>query len=219
VIVDLGSTTGTLVNGSPINGPTVLKPLDKVQLGGTVFEIQLPAPPPAQAAAPPVHAQAQYRGPAPLPGCVFVAYGRGCALELYDDKVRITREGGLSNLLIHGLRGDKEILLRSVTAIQFKPAGTLTVGYIQFTFGGGQETKKALFDAVSDENTVIFLPDQQPAFERIKMLIEEKTRQQHSPQQVAAYSPADELTKLGNLLQQGLITREEFESAKRKLGF
>ncbi|XKK19676.1 hypothetical protein HFP67_29205 [Bacillus sp. CB102A.1] len=33
-----------------------------------------------------------------------------------------------------GLKGDKEILIKHLSSIQFKPAGTFTNGYIQLLF-------------------------------------------------------------------------------------
>ena len=40
VVEDLGSTNGTLVNGHAITQPTVLKPGDRVEVGGTVLEVR-----------------------------------------------------------------------------------------------------------------------------------------------------------------------------------
>jgi len=41
VVEDLRSTNGTLVNGSKIVGPTVLSPGDRVEIGDTVFRVEV----------------------------------------------------------------------------------------------------------------------------------------------------------------------------------
>jgi hypothetical protein len=44
----------------------------------------------------------------------------------------------------------------------------MTAGFIQFTFSGGDESKKGLFDATKDENTVMFQSKDQADFEKIR---------------------------------------------------
>jgi hypothetical protein len=148
-----------------------------------------------------------------------VAQGKACALEVYSDKVKITRSQGFSNLMLHGLKGEREIYLRTVSGIVFKPVGSMTVGYLQFTFAGGQETKKALLDAVQDSNTVIFETKDQPAFEYAKGIIEQRIAAIHTQGGVNIASPADELAKLHQLLQAGAISQAEYDTQKRRLGF
>ena len=52
-----------------------------------------------------------------------------------------------------------------------KKAG-LTNGYIQFIFVGSQESKKGVFAATQDENTVMFTKKEQPKAEEIKKYVE-----------------------------------------------
>ena len=61
-------------------------------------------------------------------------------LVVYEDKVTITPKGVLGLMPI-GLKGTKTIPFGSITGIQFKDAGTLFSGYIQFTIPGGNESK------------------------------------------------------------------------------
>lgn len=69
-------------------------------------------------------------------------------------------------------RGDKVIPLRSLTAVQLKPAGLLSNGFIEFTIGGGSERTSrvgsATVGAVSNENAVVFTRKQQAAFEALR---------------------------------------------------
>jgi hypothetical protein len=93
-------------------------------------------------------------------------------LVLLETKVRITRRSGILALVTQGLRSDKEIAIKDISSIELKKAGTFN-GYIELIIEGG-EAKKGLFDAALDENTVTFRARHQPAFEKIKVAIEEK---------------------------------------------
>ena len=101
------------------------------------------------------------------------AKGIGAHLELLEHKVRIRRKG-LLDLATHGFKGDKEILLSRISAIQFKDAGLAVNGYIQFTIMGGAEAKGGIWQATADENTVMFNRWQRGAFRKIKEAIEQR---------------------------------------------
>ena len=76
-------------------------------------------------------------------------------IEVFDDKVTITPKGILA-LMNKGLKGTKTIPFSSISAIQFKEAGAVFSGYLQFTIPGGNESKGGVFSAASDENTFMF---------------------------------------------------------------
>lgn len=84
------------------------------------------------------------------------AKGWNSQLQLFETKVRITRKGFLS-FAQQGLRGDKDILIKEISSIQFKKVGWTVNGYIQFTFRGGQESKSGFWDANKDENKLHLL--------------------------------------------------------------
>ena len=101
-----------------------------------------------------------------------IAKGYNGQLLLFNNKIRIERKG-LLPFLTQGYKGQKDIYLKQISSIQFKPAGLITNGYIQFAFIGGSENKGGLFQAVKDENTIMFTKKQQKDFEEIRDLIEE----------------------------------------------
>ena len=68
-------------------------------------------------------------------------------------------------------KGDKEIFLDQISAVQLKKASALISGYIQFTIPGGNEKLKGIFEATDDENTVMFRKDQNKVAEEIKNMI------------------------------------------------
>jgi len=147
----------------------------------------------------------------------FRAQGFNGALILDGNKIRIERKGAMS-FLGHGFKGDKEILIKHISAIQLKKASfLLNQGYIQFSFIGGQESKAGLLKAGSDENTVVFKPKQQPDFEKIKEMIEEKLDGGTVENTPAKSSNLDELKKLAELKKEGVITDEEFNLKKKEL--
>ncbi len=82
--------------------------------------------------------------------------------------IRIARK---SNVLLHGLDGEKSILLSEITAYQLKEPGA-TVGYLQLVYPGSSDTKGGVFDAVKDENTVTFLKEDKAAILELKQAIE-----------------------------------------------
>lgn len=146
--------------------------------------------------------------------CLLQAKGVNGQIELFANKVRILRKG-IMGLLTQGLKGDKEILISSISSIQFKKASAMTNGYIQFAFMGGKEAKGGLFQATQDENTVMFNTNQQGGFQRIKDEIE--TRMQGGTMPSSPASVADEIAKLADLRDKGILTEEEFQHKKKQL--
>lgn len=146
------------------------------------------------------------------------AKGIGGNLELLKNKIRIKRKGGMA-FLLHGLKGDKEIFLNQISSIQFKKAGLFTNGYIQFAFVGGREAKGGIFQATSDENTIMFTKDNQEDFIEIKNTIEEKVFQfqNQDKNNVQTGLGIDDLEKLAKLKDEGTITEEEFQAKKRQI--
>ena len=149
---------------------------------------------------------------------ISIAKGRNGSIELYQDKVTIKRKGALA-FLTQGLKGDKDIRLTQVSAVQFKNAGIMTSGYLQLTVTGGNESRGGLFAGVNDENTVMFLKKNQPEFIKIKKDIESKLSLIDSAQTVNAgtTSNLDELEKLASLRDKDIITEDEFNLKKKQL--
>ena len=142
------------------------------------------------------------------------AKGVNGQLALLEGRVRLSKKGVLG-FLTQGLKGDKEIAISSISSIQWKKASGLTNGYIQFAFQGGAEAKGGLLQATKDENTVMFRKAQQPKFEAIRDEVQRRIASGPGP--TNASSTADELKKLAELRDQGILTSGEFETQKKKL--
>lgn len=149
---------------------------------------------------------------------VFTMKGVQDNLEVYEDKVTITPKGILG-VMNKGFKGTKSIPYTSITAIQFKKSGFLS-GYLQFTLQGGIESRGGVMDATKDENTFMFAGAQaNTEAEKIKLYVEKQVQQAHSiaPQKQDTYSLSSELEKLADLKNKGVLSDEEFQSAKKRL--
>jgi hypothetical protein len=144
--------------------------------------------------------------------------GVGGQLSVEEDFIVIKPKGALG-FMTHGLKGEKRIPIRSISAVQLKKGTIATSGYIQFSFGGGKENKGGLWDATSDENTILFPKKKNALALEIRSYIEERLMSYVNP--IAGtptpVSAADEILKYANLLDQGHITEEEFNQKKRSL--
>lgn len=149
------------------------------------------------------------------------AVGKAGQIHFDGQYITITRKGFLARSIVG--KGEKRLHIAQISGVQWKPAGPLVNGFIQFTLPGGIERRSArgsqTQQALKDENSVVFTKAQQPAFEALRTALDEAIARQHAPtpQQAAAPSAADELTKFGNLLQQGLITQQDFDTAKARI--
>jgi len=141
------------------------------------------------------------------------AQGQGGALDVYDEKIVIRRKGVLA-FLNHGMKGDKEVPISKITSIQFKQAGTIINGYIQFSLPGGNESKGGVFAATKDENTIMFTKQQAPNFEKAKEILDKNI---YDKPPASSKNGFDEIEKLAELKKKGIITKEEFEAKKKQL--
>lgn len=144
------------------------------------------------------------------------ATGHSGTVHFDGQLVTIAREGRLAKLAMGS--GDKRIPLRSISAVQLKPAGALTNGFIAFTISGGHERNERrggrTMAAASDENSVIFTKKQEPEFVALRAEIEAAMV---APAGVAAPDLADQLAKLAALRDQGVLTDAEFAAKKAEL--
>lgn len=137
--------------------------------------------------------------------------GYNGTLILGDNTVLIKR--GLRGVLLGGgmLRGDKTIPYASIVAVQLKKAG-LTAGYLQLTLKGGSEAKAGLFQSAMDENSINFYSNRNKDFEEARKLIEEKISKSDG-----VSGNINDLEKLADLKNKGIITEKEFELKKKQL--
>lgn len=143
----------------------------------------------------------------------------GGTVELLEN-VLVIRRKGVASFLTQGLKGEKRIPYASITSVQFKEAG-FTTGYIQFGISGGIESRRGVWDATTDENTILFTKEAAEKFRELRDIVEARAaaaRQGHStPNPPPLANVADELTRLADLRDRGVLTDEEFAEQKLRL--
>ena len=113
--------------------------------------------------------------------------------------------------LFHGFIGEKRIPYSSITAVQFKEAGSWLAGFIQFSIKGGIEWHGPVNQ---DENALQFDKALNENFRSLRDFVQERMARPTGSQGV---SIADELAKLAALKEQGVLTEQEFLDQKAKL--
>jgi hypothetical protein len=127
--------------------------------------------------------------------------------------------------------------MSSITAVQFKSVGGYgkfmgklnrsstsavgpATGYIQFVLLGSSESKGGLMAAQYDENTVMFNNVGEPEFEKIRDFVEQRIialRDHGRTTVIQEADVADQILKLSQLRDQGILTEDEFQARKTKL--
>jgi hypothetical protein len=143
---------------------------------------------------------------------VLMMHDNGKDLEIFEDKLKITPTG------IWGIAGGgKTIPFSSLTAIEFKEAGGLIPGYLQFSLVGGRESVGGFLTAAEDENSFMFLKGNNEQAIKIKDYIEDKLQSLRNPSPSKSSNSADEIAKLFDLKEKGIITDEDFQKGKNKI--
>ena len=136
-------------------------------------------------------------------------------IRVYDDKVEIEKSGFFFN------NTAKTLPMSNIVSVSIKPSGWGR-GYIEFTTPGSRDSRNTE-EALNNENALCFKNGRQDAeAKKIKEYVEEqilKLSQNKGGTTVVqqATSPAEELKKMKELLDMGIITKEEFDEKKKQL--
>jgi Short C-terminal domain len=142
--------------------------------------------------------------------------GHGAVIEMQKASMIITRHG-LGSFLTQGIKGEKILPFHNITAVQFRDATRNMSGYIQFSLKGEVASGKGILDSTLDENTVMFTNLQSARFNELRNKIEAILVQPIQSGAVSPISFADELEKLANLKDRGVLTDAEFTAQKARL--
>lgn len=156
---------------------------------------------------------------------IFSDFAKGgkTKVVLKNDRMIISRPGAMAKLS-HGFTGEKTIFFNQITSVQLKEAG-MSRGYIQFTLAGSAERKSGILKGDStDENTIYFASnfnnkEVNNNARQIKEAIENYIANLHNSSTtiVKTDDKYDQLAKLKNLLDNNIITQEEFDNEKEKI--
>ncbi|RGU91289.1 hypothetical protein DWW31_14170 [Clostridium sp. AF15-17LB] len=141
-------------------------------------------------------------------------------INVDDTCIKFAARGAL-NYFNKGMVGEKVIPFRNITAIQLKSPGALTSGYIQFV-QFGSESKGGLSNAIKDENSIVFTKgDEEKCMLELKAFIEYKIYAGENSSTKKSVAKVDinydALKQLKELLDDGIITDDEFRDKKRQL--
>lgn len=151
-----------------------------------------------------------------IEGTVFANLrGAQKVLNVFEDRIQLTQIKNFRSFVTQDLfKGNKEIYFADMTAVQFKPASALILGYIQF-----ETSNIASRDNFGSENSWTFSEDMAEIAQKVLEYVRKKVAEYKNNKGVitATLSPADELLKFKSLLDAGVITQEEFDAKKKQL--
>lgn len=146
-------------------------------------------------------------------------------LKVYEDKIIISRNT-IGGFISQSLKGDKTFFFDDLTSVEYKKPSIWANGYIKFITAGTQETNQSIgvlgnttMDASKDPNTLIlraFNKEIPNKSEEIYLYILQKISESKKIK-VYSDSKADEILKFKKLLDEGIITQEEFKKKKQEL--
>jgi Short C-terminal domain len=135
---------------------------------------------------------------------------------LFKNVVRIKRIG-IGSFLSGTSRIEKDILISQIASIQFKKAGLLNNGYIEFILLHNHERHDKNSEYEIYDSIVTFRPGQLRAFEAFREALEAKLTGGLNKGPSVATTDLDELDKLASLRDRGVITEDEFSRKKKHL--
>ena len=141
-------------------------------------------------------------------------------LNVYEDRVVLIQKKNVRAFLTQDLfKGTKEIYYSDMTSVQSKRASKFILGYLQFEVAGLSGNNFASENSWTYEYYNQDKADAALAY--IKGRLSEIKKQKHgggqSTQIIQQASAADEIKKFKELLDQGIITEEEFNQKKKEL--
>lgn len=155
----------------------------------------------------------------------FSIEGTNGTLNVYDECVEIVRSRSMFNL--GGGIGDKRFFFSNIISIEFKEFGLLSGnGYMQFISAGTQAVEVINMgvhtmrrEAMRAPNVIFWVGyGRNKKFRQAYEFINNKMEETHSTVSSSAVtSISDEIERLSCLKDKGILSQEEFASAKEKL--
>lgn len=142
------------------------------------------------------------------------ANSRNVHVGFDGEQVTIQRPGLLS-------RRVERLPVARIGAVRWKAPGWTGYGSIRFVLSGAGSGRVGGAPVPRADPSVTFGKEQQADFEALCRAVEAAVGKQPRATRTSAAPPpvslADELERLAGLMKRGLLTRPEFERAKRKL--
>ena len=156
--------------------------------------------------------------------------GTNGTIIAYDDRVIIKRKGFTAYATQRGFTGDRTFFYQDLNAVEYKKPSMVANGYMKFVLAGTFDTKATtgLYggtkqrSSMGDQNTVILRAFRKEvpklSEELYNLIIDNMSKAKNTTTTVVqSASNLDELKKLAELRDSGIISQEEFENQKLKL--
>lgn len=147
-------------------------------------------------------------------------------LLVYEDRVVISRKTAVG-FMTQGLTGDKNFFYKDLSSVEYKKPSLWANGYIKFMTAGTKETNQNVgflgstrLEAAKDANSLIlraFNKEIPQKSEEIYNYIIKRIEECKVNNVNNNFSQADEILKFKRLLDDGIITQEEFDKKKQEL--
>ena len=149
---------------------------------------------------------------------IFKSFLDGKVILTINNGLLSIKRPGLTSTFYHGLSGEKSILIKNISSIQIKKAGVFQ-GYIQISIAGSAEQKSGAVREKKDENIIYFdSRKSNPLAEEIKKYVENYNADnayKNIPN--TSEDKYDKLIKLKKLLDNNIISQEEFDKEKTNI--
>jgi hypothetical protein len=147
----------------------------------------------------------------PFSDKILIFKGKNGLIELYMDKLIIKRKE------LWGPEVEKTIYLNQITGTEVTTGDWPFDGVIHFDLPGGSESFSSIH-RMEGPNSVLFASSLNDSAINFKNKIEELQQKLNTINtQVAQVSTSDEIRKFKQLLDEGIITNEEFDKKKKDL--
>lgn len=148
--------------------------------------------------------------------------GTNGTIIIYDDRVIIRRKGLFAWATQGGTKGDTVFFYNSLTGVEYKKPG-FSDGYLRLVVPGTipNAIKTGILsnpnERLSDPNTVVFRSYPESSEKAYKLILQKINEARGATNNLSTVSTADEIRKYKSLLDEGIITEEEFQNKKNQL--
>jgi hypothetical protein len=157
--------------------------------------------------------------------------GQNGKIQVYEEYIIISRATFGGFVSQGGHVGERRIYYRDMTSFEFKKPTFIANGYYKVILPGTADVNAKVGilssskESMKDQNTIVLRAfsskvglEAERIYNLIIDLIRKSKQQDHSKQTAtAAPSKMDELKKVADLRDAGILTEEEFQAEKKKL--
>lgn len=135
-------------------------------------------------------------------------------ITVFYDSVKLDHKGAI---LLGLPNGERTLFYDDFTSVEFQPNTLLRMGYIQFNVPGHKQNNAK--NPALDEYSFAFKKNIELKAKRLyEQILENKKNYKSSNETVInQVSAADEVLKLKQLLDAGVLTQDEFDTKKKQL--